>query len=252
MTADKPSDATPGVTPGVTPDATSDAMADIAHPWDVSPEQARAIQRRLAPIARAAPPIALDSVRLIAGVDVSYADRARGAVVVFRYPELEVVEQATATLDVSFPYTPGLLSFREVPVALATLARLSAQPDLLLCDGQGYAHPRRFGLACHLGLVSGIPSIGCAKSWLIGSYDEPGPAQGDRSPLTARGEVIGMALRSRAGTRPLFVSTGYRVTLEQATEVTLRCLRGYRLPEPTRAADHLATLTRRAETRPLP
>ncbi len=225
-----------------------DAPPDITHPWDVSPEEARAIQRRLAPIARVAPPIALDAVRLIAGIDVSYADRARGAVVVFRYPEMEVVEQATATLDVVFPYTPGLLSFREVPIALATLGRLRASPDLLLCDGQGYAHPRRFGLACHLGLVSGIASIGCAKSWLTGAYDEPGTALGDRSPLTAHGEVIGTALRSRAGTRPLFISTGYRVTLEQAVDVTLRCLRGYRLPEPTRAADHLATLTRRAET----
>ena len=221
--------------------------SEYTHPWDVSVEEALAIQRRLAPIAHAAPPIALHAVQLVAGVDASYADRARGAVVVYRYPQMELVEQATATLDVSFPYTPGLLSFREVPVAMAALARLRITPDLLLCDGQGYAHPRRFGLACHLGLLTGLASVGCAKSRLIGAYDEPGPALGDRAPLTAHGELIGVALRSRPGTRPLFISTGYRVTLEQAVELTLGCLRGYRLPEPTRAADHLATLTHRAE-----
>jgi deoxyribonuclease V len=220
---------------------------EVTHPWDVSVEEAIAIQRRLAPIAHAAPPIALDTLRLVAGVDVSYADRARGAVVVFRYPEMEVVEQATATRENAFPYVPGLLSFREVPVALDALARLRTTPDLLICDGQGYAHPRRFGLACHLGLVTGIASVGCAKSWLIGAYSQPGPELGERSPLLADDEIIGMALRSRPHTRPLYISAGYRVTLEQAVEVTLRCLRGYRLPEPTRAADHLATITRRAE-----
>lgn len=220
----------------------------ISHPWNVSPEEAVAIQRRLAPLAHAAPPIDLADVRLVAGVDVSYADRARGAVVVYRYPELEVVDQATATLDVTFPYIPGLLSFREVPVALATLERLRVTPDLLLCDGQGYAHPRRFGLACHLGLLTGLASIGCAKSWLLGAHSEPGPARGDQAPLRDGDEVIGVALRTRPGVRPLYISTGYRVTLAQAVEVTLGCLRGYRLPEPTRAADHLATLARRAET----
>ena len=223
--------------------------SEVTHPWDVSVEEAIAIQRRLAPIAHAAPSIALRDVRLVAGVDVSYADRARGAVVVFRYPEMEVVEQATATCESTFPYVPGLLSFREVPVALAALAKLRVTPDLLMCDGQGYAHPRRFGLACHLGLLAGVASLGCAKSWLIGEYSQPGEAQGERSPLLAGdGEIIGMALRSRSHTRPLYISAGYRMTLEQAVEVTLRCLRGYRLPEPTRAADHLATLTRRAET----
>ena len=223
----------------------------VTHPWDVSVDEALAIQRRLAPLAHAAAPVALDTVRLVAGVDVSYADRARGAVVVYRYPEMELVEQATASRELAFPYVPGLLSFREVPVALDALARLRITPDLLLCDGQGYAHPRRFGLACHLGLMTGLASVGCAKSWLLGAYTEPGPALGDRSPLVDGGEVIGVALRTRPSTRPIFVSTGYRMTLEQAVEVTLRCLRGFRLPEPTRAADHLATLTRRAETEPL-
>lgn len=224
----------------------------ITHAWDVSIEEAVAIQRRLAPLAHAASPITLDAVRLVAGVDVSYADCARGAVVVYRYPEMEMVDQATATRETPFPYVPGLLSFREVPVALATLARLRVTPDLLLCDGQGYAHPRRFGLACHLGLLTGIPSAGVAKTWLIGEYDEPGPAVGDFAPLRAGGETIGVALRTREGTKPLFVSAGYRVTLEQAATVTLGCLRGYRQPEPTRVADHLATQTRRAETQIAP
>ena len=223
------------------------ATPEAQHRWDVSVEEAIAIQRRLAPLAHAAPPIALDRVRLVAGVDVSYADRARGAVVVFRYPEMEVVEQATVTRESAFPYVPGLLSFREVPVALDALARLQTTPDALLCDGQGYAHPRRFGLACHLGLATGLPSVGCAKSRLVGAYTEPGPALGDRSPLRVGEEVVGMVVRSRPRTRPLFISAGYRVTLEQAVNLTLGCLRGYRLPEPTRAADHLATLARRAE-----
>lgn len=218
---------------------------DVTHPWDVTVEEAMDIQRRLAPMAHAAPPIALDTVRLVAGVDVSYADRARGAVVVLRYPEMEVVEQATAVRDDTFPYVPGLLSFREVPVALDALARLRVTPDVLICDGQGYAHPRRFGLACHLGLVTGIASVGCAKTWLIGAYSQPREELGDRSPLLADDEIIGMALRSRSHTRPLYVSAGYRMTLEQAVEVVMRSLRGYRLPEPIRAADHLATLARR-------
>ena len=218
---------------------------EVTHPWDVTVEEAMDIQRRLAPMAHAAPPIALDTVRLVAGVDVSYADRARGAVVVLRYPEMEVVEQATAARDDAFPYVPGLLSFREVPVALDALARLRVTPDVLICDGQGYAHPSRFGLACHLGLVTGIASVGCAKTWLIGAYSQPREELGDRSPLLADDEIIGMALRSRSHTRPLYVSAGYRMTLEQAVEVVMRSLRGYRLPEPIRAADHLATLARR-------
>lgn len=218
---------------------------EVSHPWDVTVEEAMDIQRRLAPVAHAAPPIALETVRLVAGVDVSYADRARGAVVVLRYPEMEVVEQATAVRDDAFPYVPGLLSFREVPVALDALARLRVAPDVLICDGQGYAHPRRFGLACHLGLVTGIASVGCAKTWLIGAYSQPREELGDRSPLLADDEIIGMALRSRSHTRPLYVSAGYRMTLEQAVEVVMRSLRGYRLPEPIRAADHLATLARR-------
>lgn len=214
-------------------------MAEPPHPWDVSVPEAIDIQRRLAPLAHAAPPIALEDVRLVAGVDVSYADRARAAVVVYRYPEMERLEQATATRDEPFPYVPGLLSFREAPVVLDALARLAAPPDLLMCDGQGIAHPRRLGLASHLGVYLDMPSIGCAKSRLVGSYDEPGPNAGDRSPLVHRGELVGMVVRTKPRTNPVFVSIGHKVDLETAVEVVLRCLRGYRLPEPTRLADKL-------------
>ncbi|HUY79013.1 MAG TPA: deoxyribonuclease V, partial [Ktedonobacterales bacterium] len=208
---------------------------DIRHPWDVAVEEAVAIQRRLAPLAaREAATVNLDDVRTVAGVDASYpahSHAGRAAIVVFTFPELKVIEQAVATRASVFPYVPGLLSFREGPVVIDAMAKLSAPPDLLIFDGQGYAHPRRLGLASHLGLYLDIPSVGCAKSRLIGRFEEPGPNLGDRSPLTDRGETIGMVLRTRPGTKPLFVSPGYRVDLPTAVEAVLRCLRGYRLPE---------------------
>jgi len=217
---------------------------DIHHPWDVSVAEAVGIQRRLAPLAaRETATVNLDAVRTVAGVDASYpahSHAGRAAIVVFTFPELKVIEQAVATRASVFPYVPGLLSFREGPVVVDAMAKLSAPPDLLIFDGQGYAHPRRLGLASHLGLYLDIPSVGCAKSRLIGRFEEPGPNRGDRSPLTDRGETIGMVLRTRPGTKPLFVSPGYRVDLPTAVEAVLRCLRGYRLPETTRAADTLA------------
>ncbi|HEU0028481.1 MAG TPA: deoxyribonuclease V [Ktedonobacterales bacterium] len=224
-------------------------LAPISHPWGMPAAEAIALQRRLAPLVAAAPPIALENVRVVAGVDVSYDDtvgEAYAAVVVYSYPALERLAETALTRPCAFPYVPGLLSFREAPVAVEALAALSTRPDLLLCDGQGIAHPRRFGLACHLGALTGLPSVGCAKSRLVGSCDEPGRAMGDHTPLRAGGDVIGAVLRTRPSARPLFISPGYRVTLEQALEVTLRCLRGRRLPEPTRAADSLAAATRRA------
>jgi deoxyribonuclease V len=213
---------------------------DLHHRWDVSPAEAVAIQRRLAPLARAGAPVRLEDVHTVAGIDASYREVGRAAVVVLTFPALEVVEQATATVESVFPYVPGLLSFREGPVVLAALAKLGARPDLLLFDGQGYAHPRRLGLASHIGLLAGLPSIGCAKSRLVGQHDEPGPALGDRAPLVADGETVGAVLRTRRRTRPLFISAGYRMDLETAVNAVLRCLRGYRLPEPTRLADRLA------------
>lgn len=212
------------------------------HRWDVSVEEAIALQERLRPLVQQAPPVELDQIRTVAGVDGAYdeAGQGRAAVVVCSFPDLRVVEQATAVKEVSFPYVPGLLSFREGPVVLAALEQLKAQPDVLLFDGQGYAHPRRFGLACHLGLYLGRPSIGCAKTRLIGTYEEPGPNRGDCAPLLDAGETIGMVVRTKARTRPVFVSAGYRIDLPTAVAVVLRCARGYRLPEPIRAADHLA------------
>jgi deoxyribonuclease V len=210
------------------------------HNWDVSIEEAIAIQERLRPQVQRANGIALDQIRTVAGIDASYHDIGRAAIVVLSFPELKIIEQATAKRESIFPYTPGLLSFREGPVVLEAMAALKTLPDVLIFDGQGYAHPRRFGLACHLGLVLDRPSIGCAKTRFIGTYQEPGPNKGDRSPLIDQDEVIGMVVRSRAGTNPLYVSIGHKIDLDTAVEVVLRCVRDYRLPETTRAADHLA------------
>ncbi len=210
------------------------------HPWNVSVEEAIAIQRRLRPLIQASQSIALDQVRTVAGVDASYRDVGQAAIVVLSFPALEIVDQATATRESVFPYVPGLLSFREGPVVLDAMEKLRVQPDLLIFDGQGYAHPRRFGLACHLGLYLDRPSIGCAKTRLIGTYQAPGPNKGDCAPLLDEGETIGMVVRTRPHTNPLFVSVGYKIDLPTAVEAVLRCVRGYRLPETTRAADHLA------------
>ncbi len=213
----------------------------IQHPWDVSPDQAVAIQQRLrAELPKIEPaPITLDEIRTVAGVDVSYREVGRAAIVVFAFPSLELIEQVTATREVTFPYVPGLLSFREGPVVLAAYERLNTQPDLLMFDGQGYAHPRRLGLARHLGAYLGRPSVGCAKSRLTGTYAEPGPEPGAWSPLMRGREEIGRVVRTKARTKPLFVSVGYRITLPLAVEIVLSCTRGYRLPEPTRIADRL-------------
>ena len=211
------------------------------HPWDVSPKEAIAIQKRLAAqVVREDEPI---DVRRVAGVDIS-VDRGRGvgtgAVVVLSYPGLEIAEVAVAQAPLTFPYVPGLLSFREVPVLRAAFERLSGAIDLLLVDGQGLAHPRRFGLACHLGLLLDVPAIGCAKSRLLGEHDAPDEAAGSRADLLDRGELIGSVLRTRTGVKPLFVSLGHRIGLAAAEEWLLRCCRGYRLPEPTRLAHQAA------------
>ena len=219
------------------------------HRWDVSPKEAIEIQRRLAAqviregepedVRRASP----ERSRRIAGVDIS-VDRARGrgvgAVVVLSYPELEPVEVAVEEAPLTFPYVPGLLSFRETPVLAAAFARIAGPIDLLLVDGQGLAHPRRFGLACHLGLLLDVPAIGCAKSRLLGEHATPGEPAGSRADLIDRGEVIGSVLRTRTGVKPLFVSAGHRIALAEAEAWVLRCCRGYRLPEPTRLAHQAA------------
>ena len=214
----------------------------MRHRWDVTVDEAIAIQQRLRaeiPLAKPDGPITLDQIRTVAGIDVSYREIGRAAIAVFTFPDLELIEEVTATREVTFPYIPGMLTFREGPVALEAFERLRTQPDLLIFDGQGYAHPRRLGLARHMGAYLNRPSIGCAKSRLTGRYDEPGPEPGAWSPLMAGDEEIGRVVRTKARVTPVFVSVGYRIMLPLAVEVVLRCTRGYRLPEPTRIADRL-------------
>ena len=213
------------------------------HSWDLSFAEAQAVQVRLARLVESRP--RLDEVRQVAGVDVSTGrgGPARGAVVVLGYPAMQTLEVATAERVPQFPYVPGFLSFRESPVILACFEKLTQWPDLVLVDGQGLAHPRRFGFACHLGLLLDRPTIGCAKSRLVGECDPVGESVGDWSPLTDRDEVVGAVLRTRQGVKPLFVSIGHRVDLATAVDWTQRCTGPFRLPEPTRRA-HLAAAGR--------
>lgn len=172
--------------------------------------------------------------------------QARAAVVVLDYSTLQAVEQIVVETPISFPYVPGLLAFREAPAVLAALERLRSAPDLLMVDGQGLAHPRRFGLASHLGVLLDWPTIGCAKSVLMGHYDPPGNVPGSQAELREKGEVIGAAVRTRRGASPVIVSAGHRVDLTSAIRVVLDCARGYRLPEPARLAHRLASETKPA------
>ncbi len=208
--------------------------------WQVTPAEAREIQLRLAgQVSRTGK---IDSPRFIAGIDLSPPDSdgiATGAAVVLSYPELEVVEVQVSNGRLTFPYVPGLLSFREAPLLLETIRKLSIMPDLILVDGQGVAHPRRFGIASHIGVLLDIPTIGCAKSRLCGGHETPGNERGSHAELIDKDEVIGVALRTKQGTRPVYVSIGHRVDLETAVFWALECCRGYRLPEPTRLA-HMA------------
>jgi len=175
---------------------------------------------------------------VVAGADVSYkGDVARAVIVVMR--NLEPIEQVVVDEAVPFPYIPGLLSFREIPPLLSAWKKIQTVPDVVIVDGQGVAHPRRFGIASHLGLVLGVPTIGCAKTRLCGEYEEPGPKRGSWSKLTHQGELVGAALRTRDGCNVVYVSTGHRVGLESAISVVLACAPRYRLPEPQRLADHL-------------
>jgi deoxyribonuclease V len=216
------------------------------HGWDLSPREAAALQVRLAPeVVREGD---VGEVRLVAAADVAFVDRrwprapsrARAAVVLMTYPELDVLEQHVVEADTAFPYVPGLLSFREVPALAPAFERLSRDPDLLLVDGQGVAHPRRFGIACHIGLLSGVPTIGVAKSRLCGVHGEPGLERGATAELAEGGEVIGLVVRTRTGVKPLYVSSGHRIGLRPAVEWVLRLAPRYRLPEPLRLADALS------------
>jgi deoxyribonuclease V len=212
------------------------------HPWDVTPQGAKEIQEELR--SRVITVDQLGPVNLIAGVDVGFEANGRitrAAVAVLCYPGLELVQKTLVRQPTSFPYVPGLLSFREVPAILNALAQLDAIPDLFLCDGQGYAHPRRFGLACHLGLLCDLPSIGVAKSRLIGTHEPVGQERGSWQPLMDEGEVVGAALRTRTGVKPVFVSLGYRISRETAIDFTLQCSPKFRISEPIRQAHRLAS-----------
>lgn len=214
----------------------------LSHPWNLSATEAIAVQRELR--AHLIPSDRLGPVRRVAGVDVGFevgGTVTRAAVAVLRYPELELLETAIARRPTTFPYIPGLLSFRELPAVLEALERLNEPPDLLLCDGQGIAHPRRFGIACHLGLLVDIPSIGVAKTRLYGTHEEPPDQRGAWTPLRADGEIIGAVLRTRTGVKPLYVSPGHRIGLETAVAYVMGCCARYRLPETTRHAHRLAS-----------
>ena len=211
----------------------------FSHPWGVSPAEAREIQRRLQGRVLVQP-FALQP-EVVAGVDVSIKDeRARAAVVLLSYPDLVPFQSAVADMPVSFPYVPGLLAFREGPVVLAALEQLTRRPDVLMFDAQGLAHPRRMGLATHLGVLLDMPAVGCAKSLLCGRYAEPGERKGNWTPLLDGDEVIGAVVRTRDGVQPVFVSVGHRVDLEAAIALALNCTTRYRLPEPTRWAHLVA------------
>lgn len=214
----------------------------------MTPAEAIRIQKRMAATVRSAPPRKFP--RFVAGVDLAFSRDGRrclaGAVLWDIRDEI-VVEERTATRPLTFPYVPGLLSFRESPAVLAALRKLRKTPDCLMCDGHGLAHPRRFGIACHVGVLCNLPTIGCAKSRLIGAHRAVGDKRGARADLTDAGQIVGTVLRTRDGVRPVFVSIGHRMDLRTAEQVVLACSLRYRLPEPTRRADRLvATLKRSA------
>ena len=216
----------------------------LDHPWDISPKEAIELQRKLAGMVRCEP---LDGpVRTVAGTDCAFTDGGRQIVagaVLCDAESMVLLGSAHVVMPCRFPYVPGLLSFREAPAVIEAVEKLPRRPDLLICDGQGTAHPRRLGLACHLGLRLDLPTIGAAKSRLCGEHRTPGGRRGCRTQLRLEGEVVGAVVRTRDGVKPLYVSVGHRVTLAEAIRWTLRCCRGVRLPEPTRRAHrHVAAI----------
>ncbi|HKY05998.1 MAG TPA: deoxyribonuclease V [Blastocatellia bacterium] len=226
------------------------------HDWDLKPAEAVELQKDLRSRVQITPPA--NPVSLVAGCDISFnkfSETVYAGIVVLRLPELEVVDQATAVTETRFPYIPGLLSFRETPALLEAWSRLQTAPDVIVLDGQGLAHPRRFGIACHFGLLAGLPSMGCAKTVLVGKFEEPGPKAGSHSEMIHRGEVVGAAVRTKDNVSPVFVSPGHLIDLPSAVSLALRCAKGYgstgnskyRIPEPTRQAHLLVNALRRGE-----
>jgi deoxyribonuclease V len=211
------------------------------HSWKLTVKEAMALQIQLA--SEVIQKDTVDDIRFIAGIDVStqrLSSEGTAAVVVMEYPQLRIVEEKTVHGKIEFPYVPGLLSYRELPLVLQTCAQLTTTPDLFMIDGQGLAHPRRFGIASHLGLLFDKPTIGCAKSRLCGTHRDMGIEAGSYSELLDDDEVIGVALRTRYGTNPVYVSVGHKISLHKAIRWVLACCKGLRLPEPTRLAHQAA------------
>jgi deoxyribonuclease V len=215
--------------------------------WNLTPREAIRLQESLRE--RVELQDRFGEIRFVAGADMAFDPETQVAfagVIVYRFPALEEVERRMARRQLRFPYVPGLLSFRESPVLLAAFARLRTEPDLILIDGQGRAHPRRFGIACHIGILFDKPTIGCAKSRLVGEHLEPGKKAGSTTPLMLEGERIGVVLRTRDDVRPIYVTTGHRVSLDSAVGLVKQCVDGFRIPKPTREADHYVRDMRRA------
>ena len=238
------------------------------HEWDLSPTEAVELQKNLRGEVRVEP--LAERPQTIAGCDISFnkfSDTVYAGIVVLKLPGLEIVDQATAITTVAFPYIPGLLSFRETPALLEAWQKLKTAPDVVMLDGQGVAHPRRFGIACHFGLLTGLPSLGCAKTVLVGKYDEPAEQAGNYSLMTHKGETVGAAVRTKDRVAPVYISVGHLIDLPGAIRLALSCVKGYeasdaggglfdtkppskskyRIPEPTRQAHLLVNALRRGE-----
>ena len=205
--------------------------------FDITPREAREMQLQIAPLVERQD--RFGTVRTVAGADIALDEKTGyAAFIVYSFPELEEIERVWCKGELTFPYVPGLLSFREIPLLRQAFEKLRTRPDLILADAHGWAHPRRAGMACHLGLLLDVPTIGCAKSVLIGEYKMPAAKRGSNSRLMDGREQIGVALRTRDGVRPVFVSVGHRMSLETAVRLVLKCTDGYRIPKPQREADH--------------
>jgi deoxyribonuclease V len=216
-------------------------MEGIPHRWDLTPDEAIQLQKKLAPLINIQTPIDFENLEYVAGVDVSVKNEiSRAAIVVLSFPDLKMVEAVTAEMPTPFPYIPGLLSFREGTVILEAHKKLITNPDAYIFDGQGMAHPRRFGIACHIGLWLDNTTIGCGKTLLVGKHDELGAARGSYQPLRYYGDVVGAVVRTRDNVAPVYVSVGNKSTLDTAIELILRCTTKYRLPEPIRVAHNTA------------
>lgn len=218
------------------------------HAWDVQPSEAKQLQERLRERIRLQP--LATPVRTIAGADISfnkYSPTLYAGIVVLSLPELHVIEEVCIVAQTHFPYVPGLLSFREIPPLLQAWEQLQTTPDVLMLDGHGIAHPRRFGLACHMGLLTNTPAFGCAKSILVGTHGELLAQRGSCTPLVDKGETVGMVVRSKDRVRPLYVSPGHGIDMETSVSLTLACHGGYRQPEPTRHAHNAVNALRRAQ-----